>query len=228
MTIVALNDDAFSKAHDTAERGADFLFVGNQISFSDSLIAATRHELGPLRAAALHQFRDVHRLLRDAPSAPFVIVLDEPTMLGLSADERNLLRSMHGLSLGLAYANPEYAIACYRDDQMRTQVTSIFPLDVRLDIWLSIVKLIAHGGSYVCPQVASGGVTSAPSLQECGLTQRQMDVLQLVADGQSNKRIADRLGLSIHTVKLHLHNANLRLGARNRTEAAMRYRAMRS
>lgn len=59
------------------------------------------------------------------------------------------------------------------------------------------------------------------------LTQRQIDVLRLVADGQPNKRIADQLGLSVHTVKLHLHNACLRLGARNRTEAAMRFRASR-
>ena len=67
---------------------------------------------------------------------------------------------------------------------------------------------------------------SNPSTE--ALTEREIDVLRLVADGQSNKRIALSLGLSVHTVKLHLRNASLRLGAHNRTEAAMRYRALRS
>ncbi|MCJ1902690.1 LuxR C-terminal-related transcriptional regulator, partial [Paracoccus versutus] len=78
----------------------------------------------------------------------------------------------------------------------------------------------------ILPRPAAGLPPPVPD--ELGLTQRQQDVLRLVADGQSNKRIALSLGLSVHTVKLHLRNASLRLGAHNRTEAAMRYRALRS
>lgn len=54
-----------------------------------------------------------------------------------------------------------------------------------------------------------------------GLSPRQIDVLKQMAVGRRNREIADLLGISPGTVKLHIH-AILRLtGARNRTEAAL-------
>src|SRR5690606_26408932 len=109
-------------------------------------------------------------------------------------------------------------------------VIRLFPRNVRLDVWLSVVKLVAHGGNYIPPEIMATAPAATPpgaAGDETGLTQRQHDVLRLVADGQSNKRIALMLGLSVHTVKLHLRNASQRLGAHNRTDAAMRYRALR-
>ena len=52
------------------------------------------------------------------------------------------------------------------------------------------------------------------------LTPREFEVLRLAADGQDNAEIAGALGVAERTVKFHLHNAYLKLGARNRTEAA--------
>lgn len=51
------------------------------------------------------------------------------------------------------------------------------------------------------------------------LTPREIDVLTLVADGLSNKRIAARLALSPETVKFHLASIFGKLGASNRTDA---------
>ena len=51
------------------------------------------------------------------------------------------------------------------------------------------------------------------------LTPRQLEVLRLVADGLGNGQIADRLGLSKHTVHRHLQNAYGRLGCRSRAAA---------
>ena len=51
------------------------------------------------------------------------------------------------------------------------------------------------------------------------LTPRQMEVLRLIAQGLGNERIADRLGLSPHTIKNHVHNILERLDARDRAEA---------
>jgi DNA-binding NarL/FixJ family response regulator len=53
------------------------------------------------------------------------------------------------------------------------------------------------------------------------LTARQRDVLKLIAQGQSNADIAEELGLSQHTVKLHVSGVLKALKASNRTEAAM-------
>lgn len=53
------------------------------------------------------------------------------------------------------------------------------------------------------------------------LTPRELEVLDLVADGLSNKEIARRLGISEHTVKFHVNTIMSKLGARSRTEAAV-------
>jgi DNA-binding NarL/FixJ family response regulator len=51
------------------------------------------------------------------------------------------------------------------------------------------------------------------------LTSREVEVLQLLAEGRSNKSIAERLGISDQTVKFHVSSITSKLGASNRTEA---------
>lgn len=60
-----------------------------------------------------------------------------------------------------------------------------------------------------------------------GLTQRQGDVLGLLADGKSNKEIGRALGICEGTVKVHLLAAFRALGVRNRVEAALVLRGPR-
>ncbi|HLF27627.1 MAG TPA: response regulator transcription factor [Anaerolineae bacterium] len=52
------------------------------------------------------------------------------------------------------------------------------------------------------------------------LTPREIELLQLVVDGLSNKAIAEKLSLSENTVKYHVKNILQKLGVQNRTEAA--------
>ena len=52
------------------------------------------------------------------------------------------------------------------------------------------------------------------------LTPRELEVLQLVADGLSNKEIATSLFITEGTVKNHVHNALEKLQLENRTQAA--------
>jgi DNA-binding NarL/FixJ family response regulator len=54
------------------------------------------------------------------------------------------------------------------------------------------------------------------------LTARELDVLELLAQGLSNKSIATRLGISDQTVKFHVASICGKLGAVNRTDAARR------
>ncbi len=51
------------------------------------------------------------------------------------------------------------------------------------------------------------------------LTPREFDVLALIAEGASNKAIARKLGISVHTVKFHIASLLDKLDAEGRTEA---------
>ncbi|MCK1599476.1 helix-turn-helix transcriptional regulator [Bradyrhizobium sp. 164] len=54
---------------------------------------------------------------------------------------------------------------------------------------------------------------------EIALTQRELDVLALMAEGASNKMIARQLGISVHTVKFHVGSLLDKLDATGRTDA---------
>lgn len=60
----------------------------------------------------------------------------------------------------------------------------------------------------------------APSIES--LTPREIEVIELVAEGLSNKAVAARLGISDQTVKFHLTSVSGKLGAVNRTDAVRR------
>jgi LuxR family maltose regulon positive regulatory protein len=66
---------------------------------------------------------------------------------------------------------------------------------------------------------------SLPSMTE-PLSERELEVLRLIAVGMSNREIANELVISPGTAKTHVHNLCGKLGVRNRTEAAMRAREL--
>lgn len=74
--------------------------------------------------------------------------------------------------------------------------------------------------------VTEPDAASIPEAEVLNLTARQVDVLRLLATGQSNKVIARDLGLSVSTVKVHLNTVFRALGARNRVEAVVRARPL--
>ncbi|MBI3933032.1 MAG: response regulator transcription factor [Acidobacteria bacterium] len=55
-----------------------------------------------------------------------------------------------------------------------------------------------------------------------GLTPRETEVLEFLADGLRDREIAERLGLTVATVKVHVHRILEKLDAQDRTEAVMR------
>ncbi|EYB68888.1 two component LuxR family transcriptional regulator [Deinococcus phoenicis] len=93
----------------------------------------------------------------------------------------------------------------------------------RPDLLLLAVRAAAAGSAYLDPQVAHhvlGGVR-AP---EAGspLTERELDVLRLIADGLPNRDIATALDVSVSTVKLHVQEILVKLQAADRTQAAVK------
>ena len=90
---------------------------------------------------------------------------------------------------------------------------------------LATMRSVADGLVALDPDLATSLLPSpsslGPPLAE-SLTPRELDVLELVAGGLTNKAIAGRLGISEHTVKFHLNAILGKLGAQSRTEAVVR------
>jgi DNA-binding CsgD family transcriptional regulator len=92
------------------------------------------------------------------------------------------------------------------------------------------LRAVAHGLIVRSPgAVRSAGTRSTPgfgAVQESEarplLTPREAQILDAIADGLTNKAIARRLGISLHTVKFHVESVFRKLGASTRTEAVAR------
>lgn len=66
---------------------------------------------------------------------------------------------------------------------------------------------------------AAAAEEALPAVRRAGLTERELEILTLVADGKSNKQIAADLFLAVQTVKFHLTSLYRKLDAATRTEA---------
>jgi len=102
--------------------------------------------------------------------------------------------------------------------------------DVSLDELVTAVKTVAEGGSLVKPAVTErllkgleGMRTDFSSLDRPDpLTERETEILRLMAGGYSNKEIANSLGVAEGTVKNHVSNILSKLGVRDRTRAVLK------
>lgn len=98
------------------------------------------------------------------------------------------------------------------------------------EVMLAAVRLVLEGGKYLPPEVLSPSGHArasrrarqpAPSLAALGLTERQIEILRLIADGASNKTICRHLGLAERTVKAHVTAVFRALNVTSRTQAAI-------
>jgi LuxR family transcriptional regulator, maltose regulon positive regulatory protein len=81
------------------------------------------------------------------------------------------------------------------------------------------------------PVVVSEQKTSLPLSDPASewvepLSERELEVLQLIAEGLTNQEVATRLYLSLHTVKVHARNIYAKLGVKNRTQAVAKGKAL--
>jgi DNA-binding NarL/FixJ family response regulator len=98
------------------------------------------------------------------------------------------------------------------------------------------VHTIANGGVLIDPSVARKVVAEFARLTSFArpindglpnpLTERELDVLKLLAEGMSNREIGNKLSLTEGTVKNYVTNVLQKIGARDRTQAALRGREL--
>jgi DNA-binding NarL/FixJ family response regulator len=100
---------------------------------------------------------------------------------------------------------------------MQAGAKTYLPKSVQREELIKAVRTIARGETYL-PNVVAGRL--AERLRRPNLTERELEVLRLVAAGNSNKDIAGTLSIEVGTVKLHVGKILEKLHARDRTEAA--------
>ena len=98
-----------------------------------------------------------------------------------------------------------------------------------LGIWLGF-KLTRHKETVVVKEVpvavADRFQLNQKKLDELGVTPRELEILQLIADGLSNREIAEKLFVSENTIKTHSSRLFDKLSARRRTQAVQIGKAM--
>ena len=81
---------------------------------------------------------------------------------------------------------------------------------------LTVIRSVCRGHKYVSAEVAA---RLAENMGEESLTDRELQVLQLIREGNRNKQIADRLSIAEATVNFHIKNLVAKLGANDRAHA---------
>lgn len=192
----------------------------------------------------LEQVGDLHSLTEEFQNPVSLILLDGRFLSDLDMYWEQIARTHPNGGLAVWFDDLQSASLNYAEIMAQPVIRGVLPMNLRLDHWLAIVALLLRGGEYMPTALArshpqSGATLSVPGsdarfnetaedfrLQKHAapdvttLTEREFQVVELVAKGASNRLIATDLGLSEHTVKIHMHHIIRKLRVRNRTEAA--------
>jgi len=160
---------------------------------------------------------------------PDVILMDVsmPRMGGVEATRQIKREFPHiGIIALTMYDEQQYIF-----DLVRAGATGYLLKDTESAQIVEAIRAIYRGESLIHPSVASKILAEfsllaqkkgkKPSWEDHDLTEREITVLRLVADGKTNKEIANNLDLSEKTVKNHVRNIFHKLQVYDRTQAAI-------
>ena len=145
---------------------------------------------------------------------PAVVVMDFalPSMNGAVATRHILKASPQTAVLILSmHSEPAFVRTCLDAGARGYLLKNAMDLEL-----VEAVKQVAAGARVLDPRL--GSLAETPSGEGPGLTTRELEVLQLIVHGKSNKEIATVLGLSANTVAVHRANIMQTLGIHNTAE----------
>lgn len=160
---------------------------------------------------------------------PDVILMDiqMPDRNGIEATSQILRTSPH---IGIV------VLTMFQDDDsvfavMRAGARGYVLKGADQGVLLRAVRAVANGESLFSPEIATRMMQFFSNLQPTSrpelfpeLTEREREILSCVADGQTNAEIAERLVISIKTVRNHVSNIFSKLQVADRAQAAIRAR----
>lgn len=112
----------------------------------------------------------------------------------------------------------------YAKNAWRAGASGLLFQNVQVEPLVATIEAVASGLLVLEPALAAQTLESptTPEPPAEDLTPREVEVLQLLAQGLTNKAIAQRLAISDHTVKFHVNAIMTKLNAQSRTEAVVR------
>lgn len=152
--------------------------------------------------------------------APDIILMDIQMsgMNGLEATREIHKRSPRTRVLVLTqYENKEYVLPL-----LRAGAVGYIPKSARANELINAIRTVYTEGAYLPPRITQTVVTSLSESStvpaEAALTEREIQVLRLVAEGLNSREIAERLNISAKTVDTHRANIMEKLGVHNTAE----------
>jgi DNA-binding NarL/FixJ family response regulator len=122
------------------------------------------------------------------------------------------------------HANPDYLLAA-----LKAGAAGYVLKDVTRQDLLSTIRRVLRGEAVLSGEIATqalqrltGQAASKSSAMPERLTPREREVLEHIIEGHTNREIAQRLSLSVGTVKIHVEHIIAKLGVSDRTQAAVR------
>jgi DNA-binding NarL/FixJ family response regulator len=175
------------------------------------------------------------RLAREARADVVLMDIRMPGLDGLSATRRiTAEESLAGVKVLILTT---FEVDEYVFEALRSGASGFLGKGARPDVLIEAIRTVARGDALLSPAATRGliaryleqheptaaagapGALGAPgsALVET-LTDREREVVRLIAEGMSNAEIADQLSLSPLTVKTHANHAMTKLGARDRAQ----------
>ena len=149
----------------------------------------------------------VELVMREKPDVALVDVA-MPSLNGVEATRRIVrdLPQVKVLVLSM-YTGEEYV-----REALGAGASGYLVKDSAADELVEAIRVVARGDRFLSPAVAHlAGRSNAPASPLERLTTREREVLQLIAEGNSNKEIAARLSLSVKTIEAHRTNLMAKL-----------------
>ncbi len=206
------------------------LIVDNQPLFADGVARIIRGSQGACEIIAAPSLDVAIRRLEIGSSPDISVISVERPVCRVPRAIADFIRDMRGTAVLALVSTLDMRVL---REVMRAGAHGLIPRTASSDTFAKAIEKVLGGGRFIPEDLPldamaseSGrtdfdGVSDRPGTVDFShLTPRQREVLQLLAQGQSNQEIASELGIALATVKLHV-NAILRgLRLRNRTEAA--------